>query len=44
MTLKSKVAIITGCGQGIGKGTAKRLLKESIKFVIAEIDKEVGID
>ncbi|WP_027308078.1 SDR family oxidoreductase [Caloramator sp. ALD01] len=37
-----KTAIITGGGQGIGKGTAKRLLMENYNVVIAEIDKEAG--
>ncbi|CDF58377.1 SDR family oxidoreductase [Thermobrachium celere] len=37
-----KTVIITGGGQGIGKGTAKRLLMENYNVVIAEIDMEAG--
>lgn len=42
MKKSKKTAIITGGGQGIGKGTAKRLLMENYNVVIAEIDKEAG--
>ncbi len=37
-----KVAIVTGGGQGIGKAIAKKLLENSIKVIIAEIDEEAG--
>ncbi|CCJ32731.1 glucose 1-dehydrogenase [Caloramator australicus] len=37
-----RTAIITGGGQGIGRGIAKRLLKENYNVIIAEIDKEAG--
>lgn len=38
----SKVAIITGGGQGIGKAIAKKFLENNINVVIAEIDEEAG--
>ena len=39
---KGKVGIVTGGGQGIGKGIVKRLLEEGMSVVIAEIDEEAG--
>lgn len=42
MQKAKKTVIITGGGQGIGKGTAKRLLMENYNVVIAEIDREAG--
>lgn len=42
MSKNKKTAIITGGGQGIGKGTARRLLLENYNVVIAEYDKEAG--
>lgn len=36
--LKDKVAIITGAGQGIGKGIALRLAKENCAVVVSDID------
>ena len=45
--LDDKVAIITGAGQGIGLGYAKRFLAEGAKVVVAEVDEaraEAGMD
>ncbi|RPJ11095.1 MAG: SDR family oxidoreductase [Deltaproteobacteria bacterium] len=41
-SLTGKVGVVTGGGQGIGKGVVKRLLEEGMSVVIAEIDEEVG--
>ncbi|MEK6645714.1 MAG: sorbitol-6-phosphate dehydrogenase [Candidatus Firestonebacteria bacterium] len=38
MRLKDKVVIITGAGQGIGKGLAIRLAKEGCNVVVADIN------
>jgi len=43
-TLKGKVGVVTGGGQGIGKGIAKRLLEEGMSVVIAEADEEAGLE
>lgn len=40
--LTGKVAIVTGGGQGIGKGIAKLLLEEGMRVVLAEVDAEAG--
>lgn len=40
--LIGKVAIVTGAGQGIGKGIAKHLLEEGMHVVLAEVDTEAG--
>jgi NAD(P)-dependent dehydrogenase (short-subunit alcohol dehydrogenase family) len=42
LSLEKRVAIVTGGGQGIGKGIAKRLLEEGMAVVIAEKDEEAG--
>ncbi len=45
--LDGKVAIITGAGQGIGLGYAKRFLSEGAKVVVAEVDEtraKTGMD
>lgn len=36
--LENKVAIVTGAGQGIGKGIAFELAKEGAKIVVADIN------
>ena len=41
---KGKVGIVTGGGQGIGKGIVKRLLEEGMSVIIAEIDGEAGLE
>ncbi len=41
-SLKGKAGVVTGGGQGIGKGIVKRLLEEGMSVVIAEIDEEAG--
>ena len=40
--LLDRVAVITGAGDGIGKGIARRLAQEGARVVIAEIDGETG--
>jgi NAD(P)-dependent dehydrogenase (short-subunit alcohol dehydrogenase family) len=42
MSLRRKVAIVTGGGQGIGKAIARQLLEKGFSVVIAEIDEEAG--
>lgn len=42
MRLKDKVAIITGAGQGIGRGCAEAFAREGAKVVIAERSAEHG--
>ncbi len=42
MRLASKVAIITGAGQGIGLAYAERFLREGASVVLAEIDEKRG--
>ena len=37
-----KVAVVTGAGQGIGKGIALRLAQEGAKVVIAEYNRETA--
>jgi len=40
--LQDKVALITGAGNGIGRGVARRFAREGASVVIAEIDTESG--
>jgi NAD(P)-dependent dehydrogenase (short-subunit alcohol dehydrogenase family) len=40
--MKRKTAVITGGGQGIGKITAKELIKENFQVAILENDQEAG--
>jgi NAD(P)-dependent dehydrogenase (short-subunit alcohol dehydrogenase family) len=40
--LTNRVAVVTGGGQGIGLGTAQRLLQEGMRVVVAELDAEAG--
>lgn len=38
MTLKGKMAVVTGAGGGIGSGLVKRLKKEEVKLILIEKD------
>ncbi|MDD4900740.1 MAG: SDR family NAD(P)-dependent oxidoreductase [Patescibacteria group bacterium] len=40
MSLKNKIAIVTGAGQGIGRGIALALAKEGAKVVVSDINLE----
>jgi len=40
--LDQRVAVITGAGEGIGKGMARRFAEEGARVVIAEIDAPAG--
>lgn len=42
--MKGNVAIVTGGGQGIGKGIARRLLSSGMAVVIADSDNEAGAE
>ena len=44
MTLVGSVAIVTGAGSGIGRATALRLAADGAAVVIAEIDREDGME
>ena len=40
--LEGKIAIVTGAGQGVGKGIALAFAKDGARVVIAEINPETG--
>jgi NAD(P)-dependent dehydrogenase (short-subunit alcohol dehydrogenase family) len=40
--LEGRVAVVTGAGQGIGKGIARRFAREGCKVVVAEHNEETG--
>lgn len=42
MRLKDRVAIITGGGQGIGRGYATRFIEEGAKVAVADVNEERG--
>lgn len=42
MRLEGKVAVITGGGQGIGRGIAQHFLREGARVILAEADEEAG--
>jgi len=42
MKLKDKVAIVTGAGQGIGRGIALALAKEGAKVVVSDVSDKIG--
>ena len=40
--LKGRAAIVTGAGQGIGRGVARRFAREGANVVVAELDEKTG--
>ncbi len=42
MIYEQKAAIVTGGGQGIGRAIIKRLLKDGMQVIIAELDREAS--
>ena len=42
--LDGKVAVVTGAAHGIGRATARRFGQEGATVVIADIDRELGIE
>ena len=40
--LQDRVAIITGAGDGIGRGMARRFASEGARVVVAELDETSG--
>ena len=43
MALMSKVAIVTGAAQGIGKAIAARLVKDGMRVAIVDINQEAAV-
>ncbi len=42
MTLKNKVAVVTGAGSGIGRATAQALAREGATIIVADVDPRGG--
>lgn len=42
LDLEGRVALVTGGGQGIGRGIALELLEQGMRVVVAELDPEAG--
>ncbi|PKZ70059.1 hypothetical protein CYJ87_09660 [Lactobacillus gasseri] len=40
----TKLAIVTGAGQGIGKGIAERLVKDGYAIAVADINSETATE
>lgn len=44
MEQEDRVVLVTGGGQGIGRGIVRRLLADEIRVVIADLDREAAIE
>lgn len=42
--VEGRVALITGGGQGIGRAIARRFLEAAMRVVLAEVDREAGLE